>query len=95
MTGSRFRLALTAHEEEKVFAAHRYLMWVPSNRFHEGLPEAVADYRRSWQPAAAIVSRTSAPALQTGGSSIRGGKVPYSEFNLTVGKLPPILNGRS
>ena len=37
MTGSRFRLALTAHEEEKVLATHRYLMWAPSNRFHEGL----------------------------------------------------------
>jgi hypothetical protein len=26
-------------------------------------------------------------------SSIRSGKVPYCKFNLTVGKLPPILNG--
>ena len=26
--------------------------------------------------------------------SIRSGKVPNCEFDLTVGKLPPILNGR-
>jgi hypothetical protein len=30
-------LALAAHQEEQVLAAHRYLMWVTGNRFHEGL----------------------------------------------------------